>query len=175
MAMAADYAALLYSLDEGVPRAVVRDGQPERVFRLLDLQLFLRDVDVLELAAVGFHSTCNNLQKFCLVGLEVIPRDIAELGVLPDLVWGSGAHGIAIDVDNGFLAHVNPDNGTILEVRKIAYLQPFDLQKPTVPLNKALTFAGERVLAQKHESIFQTDFTLSNNPNIIVFIYYIDS
>ena len=41
VAVAADYAALLYSLDEGVPRAVVRDGQPERVFRLLDFELFL--------------------------------------------------------------------------------------------------------------------------------------
>ena len=43
--VAADYAALLYSLDEGIPRTVVSNGQPERVFRLFHFELFLLACD----------------------------------------------------------------------------------------------------------------------------------
>ena len=42
--------------------------------------------------------------------------DSSELGVLSDLVWGPGADGVAVDVDNGLLPHVDPDDGAVLGV-----------------------------------------------------------
>lgn len=44
----------------------------------------------------------------------VLTGDISELSVLSDLVRGPGTDGVAVDVDDGLLAHVDPDDLAVL-------------------------------------------------------------
>ena len=42
-------------------------------------------------------------QELLLVLVQLVGGDVAELGVLPDLVGGAGAHGGAVQVEAGLL------------------------------------------------------------------------
>jgi hypothetical protein len=49
-----------------------------------------------------------------LVERVELTGDVAELGVLSDLVGGPGADGVAVNVDDGLLPHVDPDDLAVL-------------------------------------------------------------
>ena len=80
--------------------------------QLLDLQLGLLLVDIndLELVTVALGAALQNSDEFLLVLLDGVAGDVTELGILTDLVGGPGAHGAAVHVNNGLLAHVQPDD-----------------------------------------------------------------
>ena len=44
----------------------------------------------------------------------IFTGDIAKFGIFSNLVGGSGADGVSVNVNNGLLPHVHPDNGSIL-------------------------------------------------------------
>merc|ERR1712200_8883 len=76
----------------------------------LNLGLLLVDVDNLDLAVVALGLALDNAEELLLVLLDGLPGHVAELGVLANLVGRAGADGVAVDVDNWLLAHVEPDN-----------------------------------------------------------------
>ena len=54
-------------------------------------------------------------QELLLVLVQLVGGDVAELGVLPDLVGGPGADGLTIDIDIRLLSDIKPDDGAVLE------------------------------------------------------------
>merc|ERR1712018_642389 len=81
----------------------------------------------------GLSSAFNNFDEFFFIGFYggtsnwnlkwQITRScyfvrgyVSELSVFTDLVWWACADWVAIDVDNWFLSHVDPDNWAILGV-----------------------------------------------------------
>ena len=88
----------------------------------LNLGLLLVDVDHLQLAAVGALPSLHHLEELHLVRLDDVPGDVAQLGVLSDLVGRSGTHGLPVDVDVRLLPHVEPDDGAVLGVDRPADL-----------------------------------------------------
>ena len=93
----------------------------EEVLKESHLQLCLVDVEVLHLAPIGLgpafhldfeenvgdddvHDEDVDLgQELLLVLVQLVGGDVAELGVLPDLVGGAGAHRGAVQVEAGLL------------------------------------------------------------------------
>ena len=53
-------------------------------------------------------------KKAGICELFVLTSDSSEFSIFADFVGGPSANGVAVDVDNGFLPHVHPDDGTIL-------------------------------------------------------------
>ena len=45
---------------------------------------------------------------------SVLTGDSSEFSVFANFVGGTGADGVAVDVGDGLLPHVHPDDGTIL-------------------------------------------------------------
>merc|ERR1719186_808115 len=78
--------------------------------------LLLVNIDKLELAVVFLDLSLNDLDKLCFINFYSISGDIAEFGILSNLVWWPGANGVSIDINNGLLSHVDPDNLSILGV-----------------------------------------------------------
>ena len=93
----------------------------EEVLKESHLQLCLVDVEVLHLAPIGLgpalhldfeenvgdddvhYEDVDLGQELLLVLVQLVGGDVAELGVLPDLVGGAGAHGGAVQVEAGLL------------------------------------------------------------------------
>merc|ERR1712165_572596 len=88
----------------------------------LNLGLLLVDVHHLQLPAVGALPSLHHLEELHLVRLDDVPGDVAQLGVLSDLVGRSGTHGLPVDVDVRLLPHVEPDDGAVLGVDRPADL-----------------------------------------------------
>merc|ERR1712165_27254 len=80
--------------------------------QLLDLDLVFRlvDINVLELAIVALGAALHDSHELLLVLLDGVASDVAELGVLSDLVRGTSADGVAVHVHDRLLAHVEPDD-----------------------------------------------------------------
>merc|ERR1719193_938488 len=84
-------------------------GKGEELLNL-NLGLLLVDIDVLELAIVALGAALNNSEELLLVLLDRVASDIAKLGILTDLVGGTGTDGVAIHINDGLLSHVEPDD-----------------------------------------------------------------
>merc|ERR1711997_287975 len=85
------------------------DGGAEGLDALhLDLRGVLVDVNVLQLPTVGLGALLAGLDEAHLLLLDAVPGDIAELGVLSDLVWRSGAQGLSVDINGWLLPQVEP-------------------------------------------------------------------
>ena len=91
-------------------------------FLHLNLGLLLVDVYNLQLPAVGALPSLYLLEELDLVSLDNVPGDVAQLGVLSDLVGRSSTHGLPVDVDVRLLSHVEPDDGAVLGVDRPADL-----------------------------------------------------
>ena len=61
------------------------------------------------------HSN-THLHELGLVLVEHVSSDGSQLGVLPDLVGGAGAVGVAVHKDAGLLAQVEPEDLPVLGV-----------------------------------------------------------
>merc|ERR1711971_558024 len=96
-------------------------AQAEDLLHLL-LRFLLVDIDHLELAAIASNPLLTFLKEFDLSGLWRVPGHISQLGILPNLVCWPGTDWLAIDVDIGFLSHVDPDNLPRLWVRLSTHL-----------------------------------------------------
>merc|ERR1719414_1602903 len=83
---------------------------------LFDLHFasFFGDIDDFDFATVVFCASLQDLDEFHLVGLAASPSDSSEFSVFADFVGGPSADGVAIDVDNGLLPHVHPNDRSIL-------------------------------------------------------------
>ena len=88
----------------------------------LNLRLLLVDINNLELAAIGALAALALSQEGSLLGLDDVPGDGSQLGVLANLVGWPGADGGAIDIDGGLLPQVEPDDGAVLGVDGAAHL-----------------------------------------------------
>jgi hypothetical protein len=82
----------------------------------LDLLLGLGDLDDLDFALAGLDAAFEDLLELDFVILHGFAGDVSELGVLSNLVGGSGADGVAVDIDDGLLSHVDPHNFAVLGV-----------------------------------------------------------
>merc|ERR1719414_1794236 len=80
----------------------------------LHFAFFFGDIDDFDFATVVFCASLQDLDEFHLVGLAAGPSDSSEFSVFADFVGGSSADGVAIDVDNGLLPHVHPNDRSIL-------------------------------------------------------------
>ena len=92
------------------------DGLRETL-ELLDLYLGLLLVHInnLEFIPVSLEPLLDSLEELQLPLLDDVPGDGPELGVLPDLVGGPGAHGLTIDIHIRLLSDIKPDDGAVLE------------------------------------------------------------
>jgi len=82
----------------------------------LKLALLLGDVMNLDLAIAGLGSGFQNFVEFLLISLDGGTGDVAKFGVFTNLVWWTSADWVSVDVDDGLLAHVDPNDGSILGV-----------------------------------------------------------
>merc|ERR1719411_2435258 len=102
------------------------DGGAEGLDALhLDLLGVLVDVNILELSTVGLGALLAGLDEADLLLLDAVPGDIAELGVLTDLVWRTGAERLSVNIDGGLLPQVEPDDLPVLGVGGGDLLQGF--------------------------------------------------
>ena len=93
------------------------DGLRETLELLdLNLGLLLVHINNLELISVRLEPLLDSLEELELPLLDDVPGDGPELGVLPDLVRGPGAHGLTIDIDIRLLSDIKPDDGAVLEL-----------------------------------------------------------
>jgi len=80
----------------------------------LDLGFLLGDVSDLDLTTVLLGALLENLDELGLLGFDTGAGYVAQFGVLANFVGGSGANWGAINVNNGFLPHVEPNDWAIL-------------------------------------------------------------
>merc|ERR1719273_1415982 len=83
---------------------------------LLDFKFafFLCDIDNLNFATAGCCPLCEFSCKFDLFGLDASTCDIAEFSIFANFVGWPGANWASVNVNDGFLPHVEPNNGSIL-------------------------------------------------------------
>ena len=74
----------------------------------LHVALLLVHVKELDLALGALGTALNDLDELLLVLLDAFASDVAQLSVLADLVGRASAVGVAVDVDDRLLAHVEP-------------------------------------------------------------------
>merc|ERR1711936_1474 len=79
-------------------------------------RLLLVDINHLELSSSDTLPALALPEEGGLLGLDDVPGDIAQLGVLSDLVGRASTDGVTINVDSGFLSEVEPDDGAILGI-----------------------------------------------------------
>merc|ERR1711990_487631 len=102
------------------------DGGAEGLDALhLDLLGVLVDVDILQLSTVGLGALLACLDEADLLLLDAVAGDIAELGVLSDLVRRAGAQGLSVNIDGWLLPQVEPDDLAVLGVGGSDLLQGF--------------------------------------------------
>merc|ERR1719411_1220964 len=102
------------------------DGGAEGLDALhLNLLGVLVDVNVLQLPTVGLGALLAGLDEAHLLLLDAVPGDVAELGVLSDLVWRSGAQGLSVIINGWLLPQVEPDDLAVLGVGGSDLLQGF--------------------------------------------------
>lgn len=80
----------------------------------LDRHALSASLKTFQTALNGGHSTKKSLLKMKGFLQMVITCNVAQFGIFANLVGGAGANGAAVDVDDGFLPHVEPDDGSIL-------------------------------------------------------------
>ena len=81
-------------------------------------------------------------KKAGICELFVLTSDSSEFSIFADFVGGPSANGVAVDVDNGFLPHVHPDDGTILGPLVTASLSIKSYQMISVNPKGTLTFSS---------------------------------
>merc|ERR1719500_771409 len=102
------------------------DGGAEGLDALhLDLLGVLADVNILELPTVGLGALLAGLDEADLLLLDAVTGDVAELGVLSDLVRRAGTQRLSVDVDGWLLPQVEPDDLAVLGVGGSDLLQGF--------------------------------------------------
>merc|ERR1719195_907643 len=88
----------------------------------LNLILLLVNINKLELAIIVLHLSFAYTNKLSFILLQLLPLNIAKLGVLSDLVGRPGAERLPIDIDRRLLPQVEPDDLAILGVDGAAHL-----------------------------------------------------
>merc|ERR1719507_2845902 len=91
----------------------------------LDLLGVLVDVNILQLTTIGLGALLAGLDEADLLLLDAVTGDVAELGVLSDLVRRAGTQRLSVDVDGWLLPQVEPDDLAVLGVGGSDLLQGF--------------------------------------------------
>merc|ERR1712142_1225754 len=85
---------------------------------LLDVHgvLLLVHINILKLSISILDTTVDNPEELFFILVKIFSSDIAKLSILSNLVGRSCTHWASIDINNGFLAHIQPDDLSVLGV-----------------------------------------------------------